>query len=539
MNEITKRLMLPSLGDFIFVIVFLFLVRMLPHMLFSDGGTGWHLATGRFIAETGQIPYHDFMSYTFPNQPWITQYWLADVLMYAVQHSLGYNGLAVAFAACFASFFLLLYHQCRKEGAGALLVFVMVMLGAVVSTIQFLARPIVATWLMVGVFAFILENFQNNKLSTKYLLLSLFVCSTLWSNCHSGYIIGVTQIIIYAVYNLVPALTHSDAASRDESWRKSLIFGSASILSIIAATLNPYGFALHGNIFHILGNKAIIDSVEEFMSPAFHGGIQPTSLELLLGATIAAPMISTIRTSLPRALTVIAFIHLTLYAIRNAPLLVFIACPFIAHHCSQTRLTEVIGPPSQQVPRMRRVLDSFLERCKRMDCQEILNGYHLLPAIFVISFLIISANGGNGFGQQILDCGYGDQRYPVKTLASVGKLGLKPEEGFNQVNWGGYIFYETRMPIYIDDRANFFEDFYYRYGQIISLYPGWQDVLKADGINWVLYPKNSDFSNALKHDSQWRIADEDYAAYLFVRITPVTKTHSWPSRSIPGPSGPH
>lgn len=95
MKETLKRAFIPSLGDFIYVFVFLFLLRMLPHLLYGDGGTGWHLATGRFIAETGKIPYNDFMSFTFAGDPWVSQYWLFDIIMYWFQKALGYNGLAV------------------------------------------------------------------------------------------------------------------------------------------------------------------------------------------------------------------------------------------------------------------------------------------------------------------------------------------------------------------------------------------------------------------------------------------------------------
>lgn len=44
----------------------------------------WHMATGQFIVETGQIPSVDQFSYTQAGQPFYNQSWLAQILMYGI-----------------------------------------------------------------------------------------------------------------------------------------------------------------------------------------------------------------------------------------------------------------------------------------------------------------------------------------------------------------------------------------------------------------------------------------------------------------------
>ena len=42
----------------------------------------WHLATGRYILEHGEIPTRDVFSFTYPGAPWFNQEWLAQVLFF-------------------------------------------------------------------------------------------------------------------------------------------------------------------------------------------------------------------------------------------------------------------------------------------------------------------------------------------------------------------------------------------------------------------------------------------------------------------------
>src|SRR5262245_45715213 len=63
------------------VIVFLIhplVCLIVPAGQLQDPGTGWHLATGRYILATHSIPHHDIFSFTASGRPWVTYYWLFD-----------------------------------------------------------------------------------------------------------------------------------------------------------------------------------------------------------------------------------------------------------------------------------------------------------------------------------------------------------------------------------------------------------------------------------------------------------------------------
>src|SRR5262249_7633043 len=100
---------LPDFGDFFFLLVLNFLLFSNPSFLFSDGSTGWHLVTGRFILDNHVIPHQDLISYTFPGAPWVAYEWLFDLFAAFMERLAGLNGLAVAVSSLIALVILLLY----------------------------------------------------------------------------------------------------------------------------------------------------------------------------------------------------------------------------------------------------------------------------------------------------------------------------------------------------------------------------------------------------------------------------------------------
>ncbi|MBK7746372.1 MAG: hypothetical protein IPI39_03925 [Candidatus Obscuribacter sp.] len=96
---------------------------------------------------------------------------------------------------------------------------------------------------------------------------------------------------------------------------------------------------------------------------------------------------------------------------------------------------------------------------------------------------------------------------------------MPAEHGFNFDNWGGIIRYKLNMPVYIDDRADFYgEQFYQDYGRICETKPGWQELLDKKQIDWILFPKESFLANALKLDKNWQLKSSDQASVLYTRV---------------------
>src|SRR3990170_7171623 len=59
----------------------------------------WHLATGRFIVETGQIPRTDPFSSTRLSTPWTNVQWLPQIGLFLLYRLGGFSALSILVAA--------------------------------------------------------------------------------------------------------------------------------------------------------------------------------------------------------------------------------------------------------------------------------------------------------------------------------------------------------------------------------------------------------------------------------------------------------
>lgn len=513
-----KKLILPDFGDMLFMFAFLVQTRAVPEILFGDGSTGWHLLIGQYVLNHGSVPYQDFISYTFPGKPWIAFYWLPDVAMALADRLGGNNAIAVLAGGIISWLFFLLYQRCRKSGLNFLACFGLTMAGITAASIHWLARPHIVTFLGTYFFATTLEAFHRKEITLKRMLITLGIAMLIWVNSHPGFVIGFALTGIYLFSALVSAFFNSDRElgklGRNEA--KDLLY--VFLVAGAATFINPYGIALHQNVGEYLGVSQVTNFVQEYFSPVFHGGLQSTALELLLILPILGLAVTKKRPSLPQTLTVLAFFHLTLNAVRNIPLYAIIALPYIAELFANADYSHWFSSNWRRPSFVSAAIKWWEEFCENVDSMEARCTMHLLPLLTVIIFTLIAANGGRFFGQQFLQCDIDPGVLPTKTLECIKEYKLPVKEGLNEENWGGYIFWKLGTPVFIDDRCSFYgEPFYLDYAKMVCLFPGWKEKLNKLGVTWIIFRKDQQFARRLTEDPDWRILCEDKVAYLFVK----------------------
>jgi len=514
------------MADMFFMVVLLFLISLLPNYVFSDGSSGWHLATGSYIIDKGAIPYHDFLSYTFAGKPWIVLYWLFDVFMAAADNFGGLNGVALLISTIIATLFLLLFERCRKLGCHVFATFFFCLIAAIASTVHWLARPLVATFIGVFVFSTTLEDFHRRQITTMRLVVTLAITSLIWANCHPGFVTGFAMISIYLIVAAVASFVAQEDNRADARHEvKGLLLALSAAL--FTSFINPYGIALHQNILGYLAPSRLVHSVDEYMSPVFHGGLQSNCLELLFFLPVIGLALRRVRVSVPQLLLCLAFAHLALSEVRNVPLFAIVVLPFIGELFSGKIMSVDLATIDKSAlwQKLAAKWDTIGEQS---DAAEIRCKMHLLPLFSVLVLAVAAANGGKLFGSTFMDSGFDSQRLPVQSLNYIRDNKLPAAEGFNHVNWGGYLYYKLGMPVFIDDRASFFgTDFYYGYGTVVSLYPGWQNYFDEHHINWIIFAKHTPLDERLRNDPKWKLCAEDTAADVFVRRgSNLDNTHS-------------
>lgn len=202
-----------------------------------DSDFWWHLASGRWIWEHGALPREDPFDFTskvfaagrYPRFM-LTQYWLAQVSLYAAYLLGGLKGVVLLRAAVFTGLFFCLYRLVRRTDASVLLGTGLVALAvqAVARELVYIAdRPQMWSSLFFVVLLLLLENLRDGR---RWAAFALPPFMLLWANLHGGYILGIVVIVI---------AVSADLLSRRAGARRTLLSG---VIAIALCGCNPAGF---------------------------------------------------------------------------------------------------------------------------------------------------------------------------------------------------------------------------------------------------------------------------------------------------------
>jgi hypothetical protein len=499
---------MPSVADLIFVALLgVLLFTPLSVRLLGDAGIGWHVRTGQQILADHAIPRVDPFSSTMAGEKWFAWEWLYDVVVGLIEVKLGLNGVvwltAVVVAAVFAWMFRLLI-SCEGN---LLTTLGLVLLAISASMIHFLARPHVVSWLFTLAWFWILDSSERDCFGLQSAarsrgLWGLPLLTIAWVNVHGGFLGGFVLLGIFlsaAVWVWFQAKgerieTHllkiaAAKRARELVWI-SLLCGAASLV-------NPYGWLLHAHIYSYLSNRFLMDHIDEFQSPNFHGLAQKCFLVLLLLA-VSVVAVRGRELRLSAILASLFALYAGLYATRNIPV-------------SSILLVMVTGPLLNVPRRMRR----FSERMTAVEREQ--RG-HAWPIVAILATLLIAANGGRIGTVQGMDARFSPQRMPVQAVNYVvdhlnGPI-LSPDY------WGGYLIYRMypSVRVVVDDRHDFYgEQFFRSYLKMMHVEPGWQEFLSTHETSSVLLPRNAPLADALFRTQGWKTTYSDDVAIVFVR----------------------
>jgi hypothetical protein len=511
-----ERIALPSVGDLIFVILLgMLLCTPLSVKLLGDGGIGWHIRAGQMIMRTRTIPRVDSFSSTMSGQPWFAWEWLYDLAVGQLECVAGLNGVVWLTALTIASVFSWTFRLLLRRRVCLPLALALVLLAASASMIHFFARPHVISWLFTLVWFWILdagelatisEGGGVNKPGRNRLLWLLPLLMVVWVNVHGGFLVGFALLGIYwlsAAYTwfALPETRWEDAMIKLRARKRTMQLFLVSVLSALATYCNPYGWRLYAHIYQYLTNRFLIDHIDEFQSPNFHGAAERCFAALMLIALVAlTARRRTLRFS--EGLVVLFAVYSGLYAVRNVPV-------------SSLLLALVAGPLlAESMPRFAISASGFFHRMKEM---ELSLGGHLWPAVLTVAALSIAINGGNVGANHLMDAHFSNRRFPVEAVDH-----LEQSEPWRPIfspdYWGGYLIYRfyPKTRVVVDDRHDFYgENFLRDYVTMIHAEQGWEKFLTEHDVCCVLAPKGSAMANILAQSNDWKEIYSDDVAEAF------------------------
>jgi len=458
-----------------------------PSALLSDPNTGVHVRTGDWILAQRTIPRVDAFSFAIAGRRWCDWEWMTDFLYALLNHLHGLAAIAGFGLTVLCLTSMLIYLTARFH-SGPPVAFAVTCLTMATTTIHWLARPHLFTWLFVAVFCWVIEGAQAS--AEKKQLLALPLLMLLWVNLHPGFVAGPLILAVWCAAEIAQARGEGNQEERLAHERLSRCFALTGFACLVATLANPYGIELHRHIVEYLFSPSTVTAqVAEWSSPDFHNPrLHWFELSLPLGA--AAGLWHGLRGRFAWCALTLVWMHLALGSVRNVPLFAIVCAAPVAslleHLVRQWSFGKQIHAAEASLER---------SRFATVVCYSI-------AGIFLIAV----------FHTKSLRLGP-DSSLPIQAIAHV-----PPGRLFTTDRWADYIIYaEPGRQVFFDCRNDLYgSQFVNAYQTLITVSPGWQEVLRRYQLTVALVPAKSPISAALATLANWRQSYGDTTAAVFV-----------------------
>lgn len=429
--HVTHQVMPPQLHlrDPLYAAILLFIASLQGAALWTADAF-WQEKTGEWILAHGQVPHIDVFSGTARGTPWVVQEWLANTLLAAlnhIDHVLPFVLMTfVIDATC-----LLMYARARSANANPQWALIVTAIAIIGFGSFFWMRMFWWSYLLLNLTLWLLEDYQRTPSRRILLLIPLMA---LWTNLHSGVILGILVIVMFwltthpriaATINRTGHL-HAHALSKT-GWSRLVLVGA---LAIAATLATPNGV---DQLTYSLVNGTDpdqINQIDEWLSPNFHNQ-QGAKFGLFMAAMLAL-LFTRRHIPVEAALLLLGFGAMAFYELRNIPILVVALAPLVA--------ATFVDLPDQNRWIHTRALQ-------------------LLPHIAWwragVALLCLALLGGTVWQtRQHYDTYGGENYYP---MAAVDYLVEHPIPGqiFNDYVFGGYLIYRG-IPPFVDGRSDLY-----------------------------------------------------------------------------------
>ena len=473
------KYLIPRLRDIFFISILTAVILFGPRTFNIDGDLGRHITIGNYIIQNFSIPRIDIFSHTMTGQALTPHEWLAEVLFAIAHRILGLSGVVLVTALIISSVFYITFYECQACSKSPIVSLGITILAAAASSLHWLARPHVFTFIFLVIWYYLLERVRRGKYSPPWAFGLLML---VWANTHGAFIAGFVTWGAYIAEELFEVwITRQWASNRLNS------FGMIGLISFVVTFFNPARIHLWGTSIGFVSNRYLVSHTQEYLPPDFHN---PGTWPFLLLIAISVWTIGSRNKPLPIAhnLLLTGWMIMGLYSSRNIPLFALIAAPILSESLANN-ITNL---------RWKKIEDNLL----KID-QNIRGVTSIVVGIIAAIFLMITPTMQtyNRFDATV---------FPVDAL---DWLKEHPQEGrvFNYFPWGGYMLYRQwpEILVFIDGQTDFYgESLAREYEHVISVKEGWKAIINKYQIEWAIIPSASNLAQALSSDG-WEILYQD------------------------------
>jgi hypothetical protein len=458
--------------------------------LVNDANTGLHIRTGDWIRSHGWVPSLDLFSYSQPEKPWIAQEWLTTLIYSYLNQWLGLAGVVVLSLVALGATFLIMLRNMTRAGAVAILSVPLVLIAFRVSTIHFLARPHLLTWLLLSIVVAIVQADRMKPGKALWLLVAL---ELVWTSLHGGFLtlpvyLGLVCAGLVAECNWVQAK------------RYTLVMAAASAVTVV----NPYGWHLHAHILETLTSRWISEMVEEFQPPWAHPD-ERVYMFYVVGAAAAIAAAGMLRRrQFVGPILIAFFLAASMRSIRHIPIFFITSLPFVARYYSSLWNACVAGADRK----------SALAAFNALSL-DLTPGFGRISAVLpVLAAIALAVPGHFGLPQS-----FPDSKFPTRLIADHAGA-LRQSRLLTHDGWADYLIFANwpEQRVWADGRNDFFgPKFGQEYFALMDAEPKAAELLERWKFNAILVKRSTKLATWLKTRPEWQEQARDSQAVLFFK----------------------
>lgn len=480
-GKVILAYLFPSLPEAFFIAVFLAVSAQGQMLLNADGDLGRHITIGDYITKNWTIPTADVFSHTMYGERLVPHEWLVQWIFSRVHALAGLDGIVILIAFLIAAAFTLVYREIRKRNTPFIIAFAVAVLAAFASSLHWLARPHVFTFLFVAVWTSLLANRRSRLWFFPLIML-------VWANSHGAFITG------FAVWFAHLAGWFWDYLHKQSDRSYGLRLAVIGLSSFAVTLINPVGWDLWRTSTGYYGNEFLVNSTVEYLSPNFHNWSTWPFLIMLAICLLGLGFRVKLKTH--EAFLLAGWTILSLYSARNIPLFAIVAAPYVAS------ILQAVLPSS-----------NLLQKIETSITSVETNQKGIILSLLVVALLVSNAVSQKGLNPANT---FDPDKFPVH---AVNWLETNPQEGrmFNNFIWGGYLLYRLfpRELVFIDGQTDFYgESLSREHSRVVRLEEGWEDVLAKYDVSWVIVETSRPLVSALQDEQNWRVVYQDSTAVI-------------------------
>ena len=459
----------------------------------------WHMALGREILTTGQIPVTDVYSFTMLNQTYASyqMFWFADVGIYSL-YSLGGPALVIFIQAIFISCtYLLLTLICWQNSYRWGVTTLALFFAAALGIHNWNVRPQTVSYLIGVIFLYAIYAYRNHPKRAWLFVFPLGMI--IWANSHGSFPIGFLLLGIWLADEIWQSISLFRSSHRELTIQGIQAPLLSLLLTILACLINPRGPGIFSYVLNLSSNPVIQNLVPEWAPPTFTTQI---GLIFFLGFLFVSTVmiLSPRRPNFYQITTFLIFALLAMITTRGMIWFGIVMAPILA---------EFLAAMAAQL--------GFMNREPRSRRSYLVNMGFLIVLILITIFSLPWFKHFFPFPKP--KSGLISYETPVEATQFLLDQRPKPNI-FNEIGFGSYLIWNAypNYQVFVDPRIELYSpDIWRDYIAVINSLPGWEQILGRYDINTVMVDpdKHAGLVNALENSPEWGLIYQDQVAVVY------------------------